>query len=495
MNTQSYLATYAGIITAAANAYGAPVKLPAVEKPNILFIFADDFSYEAIGALGKTCVKTPNLDRLMNSGVLFTHAYNMGSWTPAVCAASRSMLNSGMMVNRCQEGLMKHPTWSELMHDGGYKTYFTGKWHVPKIKTPRFDVVRHVRPGMPNQTPEGYNRPKNEEDYKNGWKPWDKSKGGYWKGGTHWTVVVGNDAEDFLNDAEKQDKPFFIYLAFNAAHDPRQSPKKYIDMYPLEKIKLPKNFEKENKYKDGMGCPARLRDERLAPFPRTEYSIKVNRQEYYAAITFMDEQVGRILDNLEKSGKADSTYIIFTTDQGLSVGHHGLMGKQNFFDPAARVPFFIAGPGIPKGEKIDTPIYLQDAMPTVLQLAGINVPDWVEFKSILPLIEGKPTQHYTEIYGKYLHYQRMIQKGDYKLIAYPMIKQFLLFNMKKDPDEMNNLADNPEYATLLASMKNDLKELMKQMGDSLNLDNPEPPPTKKRHRKKKKTGIPKGSDA
>lgn len=453
------------------------------QKPNVLFIFADDQTYEAIGALGNTVVKTPNLDKLLHNGVHFTHAYNMGAWGGAVCVASRAMLNSGKFVNRSQQGLKDNPHWSELMHDAGYQTYMTGKWHVPGVKVPKFDVVKDVRPGMPKQTKEGYNRPKDEEDYKNGWKPWDTSKGGFWKGGIHWSQVVADNSIKFLEQAAKEDKPFFMYLAFNAPHDPRQAPKEYVDMYPLDSIKVPKNFLKEYPYKDAIGCSARLRDEKLAPFPRTEYAVKVQRQEYYAAVTYMDHQIGRILDALEKSGKADNTYIIFTADHGLSVGHHGLIGKQNMYDHSMRVPFFIDGPGIKKGSKNDAVIYLQDVMPTTLALAGVKKPEWVEFKSLLPLLNGETKSHYECIYGMYKNKQRMIVKGDYKLIIYPFAKKVRLFNMKKDPEEMNDLADNPEYSEILTGLNKDFKELQKEMDDKLDLDNPQP--LKKRKKKKK----------
>ncbi len=138
----------------------------AAEKPNVMFIFADDQTFESIGVYGLTEVKTPNLDRLVERGVSFTHAYNMGAWGGAVCVASRAMLNSGAFVNRAQETIKTNSQWSEMMKGAGYTTYMTGKWHVPG--EPRFDVVKDVRPGMPNQTPQGYNRPKDEQDYKTG---------------------------------------------------------------------------------------------------------------------------------------------------------------------------------------------------------------------------------------------------------------------------------------------------------------------------------------
>jgi arylsulfatase A-like enzyme len=165
-----------------------------------------------------------------------------------------------------------------------------------------------------------------------------------------------------------------MYIAFNAPHDPRQSPKEYVDRYPLDRISMPRSFVPEYPFNEAMASGRKLRDEKLAPFPRTEYSVKVNRQEYYAIITHMDDQIGRILDALEKSGQADNTYLFFSADHGLAVGRHGLMGKQNLFDHSVRVPLMLVGPGVPAGEKRDASVYLQDIMATSLELAGAERP-------------------------------------------------------------------------------------------------------------------------
>lgn len=440
----------------------------AANKPNIIFIFADDLSYEAVGISGRTEVKTPHIDSIAKNGANFLRSYNMGAWNGAVCMASRAMLNSGAFVNRAQNAIKKKPHWSQLMKQAGYKTYMTGKWHV--AGKPRFDVVKDARPGMPKQTPSGYNRPKSPEDYQKGWKPWDKSKGGYWEGGTHWSEIVADQSVDFIKQAAKEDKPFFMYLAFNAPHDARQAPKEYIDMYPLDSLSVPKNFLSEYPYKDAIGCSASLRDEKLAPFPRSHYAVKVHRQEYFAITTHMDDQIGRILKALKASGKADNTYVIFTSDHGLAVGHHGLIGKQNMYDHSMRVPFFISGPGIKKGTRNSQAIYLQDAMATSLDIAGIKKPAHVEFQSVLPLLKGKKTQ-LKSIFGKYIDDQRMIQKGKWKLIIYPKAsKKFRLFNMAKDTEEMNDLADNPEYAKILEKLKSEFVDLQKEMDDKLKIN-------------------------
>ena len=448
---------------------------PESEKPNILFIFADDQCFETIRAFGLDEIQTPNLDRLVKRGVTFSHAYNMGAWHGAVCVASRTMLNTGRFLwhakeiePRLRQEAAQGRLWSQYMAGAGYDTYMSGKWHV-KIDPPRiFQNVVNVRPGMPNQTPEGYDRPKKGEP--DPWKPWDESRGGYWKGGKHWSEVLADDAESFLQQAAGRSNPFFMYLAFNAPHDPRQSPKEYVERYPLKGIAVPENYLPLYPDKDAIGCGERLRDERLAPFPRTEYAVKVHRQEYYAIITHMDTVIGRILDELENTGKADNTYIFFTADHGLACGHHGLLGKQNMYDHSVRVPLIAVGPGVEGNTKIDVPVYLQDIMPSSLDLAGVSIPEQVQFKSLMPLIRGEREQSYDAIYGGYMSLQRMVTEGDYKMLYYPKIEKTKLFNLKNDPKEMIDLAGEPGAASRIAKLKETLRRLQKETGDTLPIE-------------------------
>ena len=443
------------------------------EQPNILFIFADDQAFDMINALGNKEVQTPNLDRLVKQGVTFTHAYNQGAWHGAVCVASRTMLNTGRFLWEAQQlepELKKEQAeerfWSQYMKSAGYETYMSGKWHVTDIDpVDIFDNVKDVRPGMPNQTPEGYDRPNEGEPDE--WRPWDKSKEGYWKGGRHWSEVLGDNALGFIDQAAVKTKPFFMYLAFNAPHDPRQSPKEYVDRYPVKDIKVPGNFLPDYPYKEEIGCGTALRDERLAPFPRTEYAVKVHLQEYYAIITHLDDQVGRILDALEASGKADDTIIFFTADHGLAVGHHGLMGKQNMFDHSVRVPLFVSGCGIPVDRKIDPAVYLQDIMPTTLELAGVRIPKHIRFKSLLPLITGKRQSSYSHIFGGYMHLQRMICDGKFKLIRYPEIDKTILYDLQTDPEEMHDLAQDVKYAQVVKELRSKLFALQQEYSDPL----------------------------
>lgn len=454
----------------------------AGSQPNILFLFADDFTYEAVRAFGHTDIDTPNLDRLVARSTTFSHAYNMGSWSGAVCVASRTMLITGRSVWDAQ-GVYRTTKkereagvlWPQLLQKSGYRTYMSGKWHITANATKCFDVTRNIRPGMPPTVEASYNRPPAKG--KDPWDPTDTSLGGFWEGGKHWSEVTADDAIDFLGETAQGSQPAFFYIAFNAPHDPRQSPQEYLDRFPVERIKLPQPFLPEYPHSEEIGSGRSLRDERLAPFPRTERAVKVHRREYYAIIAHLDKQIGRILDALEVSGRADNTWIFFTADHGLAVGHHGLMGKQNQYDHSIRVPFFVAGPGVAAGVTNPTPIYLQDVMPTTLELAGAERPEHVFFKSLLPQLDSQvddtPTP-YESIYGGFLNLQRSVSHDGWKLIAYPKANMLRLYNLTDDPTESVDLADKPKYATQLADLFGRLVALQHELGDTLDLSSLRP---------------------
>jgi len=449
--------------------------LAAAEKPNILFLFADDQCHETIRALGHTDIDTPNLDRLVARGTTFTHAFNMGSWSGAVCVASRTMLVTGRTVWRAGTIYEGKNTdfereagrlWPQRMAKAGYETYFTGKWHIKTDAAKCFDHSANIRGGMPKDVPAGYNRPLAGKP--DPWSPSDPDFGGFWEGGKHWSEVVGDDATGFLGKAAESGKPFFMYIAFNAPHDPRQSPKEYLDRYPLDRIQVPENFLPEYPHKDAIGCGPGLRDEKLAPFPRDEHAVKVHRQEYYAIITHMDAQIGRILDALEASGEAENTWIFFTADHGLAVGHHGLFGKQNLYEHSLRVPFIVKGPGVNAGAKIDAPIYLQSVMATALDLAGADR-EGVEFASVRPLLarEGNGLE---AVYGAYLDLQRAVIDDGWKLILYPKAKVARLYHLQKDPMEMTDLATDPAHVDRKRALFAKLRELQNELEDKLDLE-------------------------
>jgi arylsulfatase A-like enzyme len=473
----SLLAAATICFTQATTVAQAPAKKPvrqAQDKPNILFIFADDMAWEGVRACSGIDIDTPHLDRLAGRGTIFTHAYNSGAWHGAVCVASRTMLNTGLQLwdakhhekNLKKEYQEKGRTWSQRLSKAGYTTCFAGKWHV-KMDPPKiFDITRNIRPGMPGTVGKAYNRP--IEGQPDPWNPADPSVGGFWKGGKHWSEVLADDFETMLDQVKDGGKPWFMYIAFNAPHDPRQSPREHLDKYPLKRIKLPADYQPIYPHCEEMGAGRKLRDERLAPFPRTPFAVKTHRREYFALISHTDAQIGRILAALEKSGLADNTIIAFTADHGLACGHHGLLGKQNMYDHSVRVPFLIAGPNIPSKKKVSAPVYLQDIMPTSLELAGAGVDDDIAFSSVLPHLTGKGKLR-PAIFGAYMESQRMVTSGNKKLILYPKAKVARLFDLASDPLEKSDLIGRPDALKTARSLFKTLQGLQKKHGDNLDL--------------------------
>lgn len=450
-------------------------------KPNVVLILTDDQAVDTIAAakvwgVDSSVIQTPNMDRLFREGTSFTQCYNPGAWHGAVCVASRSMLNTGKFLwycrdaekNRFKDLVDTKRFWSQRMHDAGYETFLFGKWHVEAPAEKLFDHVIHLRPGMAPTVKSAYQRP--VEGKEDAWKPWDTRNGGYWSGGKHWSEVLADDATASILKAAASKKPFFMYLAFNAPHDPRQCPQEFIEKYPLEKVPVPENFLPENPHVDAMGLgpkgPKGMRDENLAPYPRTPFAVKTHRREYQAMVTHLDVQIGRILDALDQSGAAENTHVILTSDHGLALGRHGLLGKQNLYEHSLRTPFILRGPGIPKNQRLATRIYLQDAMATALDIAGADSKD-LDFKSVLPLIRGERNIQHQPIYAAFSpDRQRAVIDGNLKLIVYPMDKTALLFDLENDPLEMNELTGRTEDKKRLFRKMIDLQA---QLGDPLDL--------------------------
>ena len=215
----------------------------------------------------------------------------------------------------------------------------------------------------------------------------------------------------------------------------------YLDRYPPEEVELPANYMPEHPFDNGQLV---IRDEQLAPTPRTEEEIRRHIAEYYAMITHLDDAVGRVVAKLKAAGDYENTLIVFAGDNGLAVGCHGLMGKQNLYDHSVRVPLVLAGPGVPKGEASDALCYLTDLYATLCDLTGLETPASVEGPSLAPTLGGGEAPR-SELLLAYRHIQRAIREERGKYIEYRVAdkRTCQLFDLQEDPDEMNNLAETP----------------------------------------------------
>jgi arylsulfatase A-like enzyme len=478
MDRRTFLALMPAALAAGESLSAVVPEGASSARPNFLFLIADDLTFRSIQSISNPEVHTPNLDRLAASGCTFTHASHQGSWSPAVCVPSRTMLNTGLSGFRAQKQADDVPTWGQTLGRAGYDTYLCGKWHLdPTMLQRSFREMGPVGPGMFDSTPENgaaYNRPSSG----NTWEPDDETLRGHWlhtdlwKNETpdhieHADSIYADQAAGYLkNQLSKRSNPFFMYVGFNSPHDPRQSPKEYLDLYPQEKIEIPPNYLPVHPFDQG---DSRIRDEVLAPFPRTREAVQLHRREYYALITYLDAQIGRILDALEQSGRAANTFVILTADHGLAVGEHGLMGKQNMYDCSTRMPLLIAGPGVARGSRVDALVYQHSMFATTCELAGVPVPKSVEFPSLVPLLQGKKVLLHDAVFCYYLNYQRSVRTSRYKLIVYPQIHRAQLFDLTEDPWEIHDRADDPALASVKQELITRLSKYQAELGDTLNL--------------------------
>lgn len=429
-------------------------------RPNVLLIFMDDMTH---WALRSDQVITPNLDRLRNRGTTFTHAFNQGSMNEAVCLPARQMLLSGLTVFHADRRFLDVPRLGRALTDAGYDTYFTGKWHnEPEALHADYATVGPWGGSMFDSTEvkgQAYYRPSPG----NMWDPADTSLGGHWlklpdgrvqHSSERWTEV----ALDFLAKPH-EDQPFFLHLAYHAPHDPRQAPAEYLALYEPSEIELPPNFMAAHPFDNG---ELDVRDEWLAPLPRTPEAIQVHRHEYFAILTHVDAQIGRVLDAID----LENTLVVFSGDHGLALGEHGLLGKQNPYDHSIRVPLVLAGPGVPEGATQDALVYSGSIYPTICGLLGVPAPEHIEFDSLVGLL-GDATDRQGEVFGAYKTYQRLVRTQRHKLIEYPGRSHHQLFDLDQDPWELDNRYDDAELAVVREELTQRLRALQDDLDDPL----------------------------
>lgn len=474
------------------------------KRPNILFILVDDQSPFDLKAYNpKSPLDSPNLDRLAAEGMVFEGAYHMGSFSGAVCTPSRHMIMSGRTVwhlpiapwgkKTCPPNLEQN-TIPAVFNRAGYATMRTCKQGNSYEAANRLFTVRH-----------------------------DASKrGGDDQSGSTWH---GDRVMDYLNTREtsKDTKPFLIYYGFSHPHDTRDGRPELLAKYGAtnhsdpnslpslhsKQPPLPPNYLAAHPFDT---THSDVRDEKQVSGvwnKRDEASIRNELGREMACSENIDIQIGRVLQKLEQTGELDNTYIIYTADHGISIGRHGLMGKQNLYQHTWRVPFIVKGPGIKPGSRVEGNIYLLDVLTSLCDLAGITPPESNEGLSFKPVLLGqKPTVRDT-LYGAYSGGSkpgmRTIKNGDWKLIQYEALDRSVmetqLFDLSKNPDELlpehgqPNLAKDPAHAAKLAEMQGLLLAEMRRLEDPWRFTNqpsdnlPPPPaaPAKQGKGKAKKT--------
>lgn len=447
------------------------IALAAATPPNIIFLLSDDRRPDTIAALGNTVIKTPHLDSLVAAGVSFSRAVS----PEPLCYPSRAEILTG--TGRFRNGVRAGggntidpslATWAGTLRAAGHHTWYVGKWH---------------NDGRP--TTRGYEESKGL--YRGGggkwWKDHVDGNGQPVTGYMGW-VFQSDEGEKYpelgvgltpdisakFADAaiefigRKHEKPYFLHVNFTAPHDPLFMPPGYEDKYDPADMPFPENFAPVHPFDHGN---LDGRDEKVLPAPRTEAMVRKDLALYYAVISHLDAQVGRILEALDASGERDNTIIIYSSDHGLAMGSHGIRGKQNMYEHTVNVPLIMAGPGIPRGKRSDAQCYLRDLFPTTCDLAGVNVPATVEGKSLRPVLSGETESVHDGIFGHYGDVQRMIRTDRWKLIHYPKVDRWQLFDLKADPREMKNLVDTAMQDATVSELRARLVAWQKSVGDPL----------------------------
>lgn len=405
------------------SASGLAAQRPA-QKPNIILFVSDDHQADALSFLGHKHVRTPHLNSVFSQGVFFKNAYVFGANQTSVCAPARTQLHSGRNLYHWaqRQAASKNPNeycLAQAFRAAGYITARSGKAvNVPaplceefhsNVMNSRIPVNVHV-----------------------------------------------DNAVAFLNEhAGKQ--PFFLAVEPRIPHAPYPTIDKHLTHYLKRNIELPANFAERHPIQGIAGI-----DETSGVDERRALE---DRARYYASIAYMDEEFGRLLAALNKSGQRENTILVFAGDNGYSLGEHGLTGKANLYEKGGmHIPLTFAGPGIAKGMTAAF-AYMMDIFPTLCDLAGVAIPSQLDGRSLRPVLVNPKKQSRETLHTAYLDSQRAIRDQRWKLLRFPKLDKTLLFDLESDPHEMRDLAGDPAQASRIQKMRAQLATACKQAGD------------------------------
>lgn len=445
------------------------------EKPNLLYVFADQLRADALGYAGNTIVNTPNIDRLRHEGVLFTNATTVSP----VCAAYRASLltgkytsSTGMVINEIRMN-PNHHCIGHVLGEGGYQQAYIGKWHLWANSTDHTSMENHFVPPGPHRL--GFD--------------------GYWAAYNFWheyyrafyfeNDFVRHDVDGYEPDVQTdlaidqlrqfttQKAPFSLFLSYGTPHDPwtqANVPEEYYAMFRDVDIPFPETWsDTPDQYMDRFKDP----DWWLKEFkPRFIGTLRV----YYAMIANLDWNIGRLLDTLDELGLRDNTVVVFTSDHGEMFGAHGRTQKMIFYDEAVRVPFLMRWPGqISPNSSADVCLNTPDIMPTLLSLMNLPLPDRVEGMDLAHCALGQegpePDAAFLQGMGHTYLWRdgfewRALRDKEFTYAVYQVDGSELLFRNTADPFQRTNLIRDPNYQSVLSTFRTMLKQRMNALNDT-----------------------------
>lgn len=446
------------------------------KKPNILFILSDDQGAWATNCCGTPELNTPNIDRIADKGMLMENFFCVSP----VCSPARASLLTGTIPSshgvldwlaagnldkdRWQKQAAENPyggyrnehkpiqylagktTYTDVLTQNGYTCALSGKWHLGDSVTPQHGFKYWYTIGQGGCL---YYHPDMVENQ-------DITV----EHGKYVTDLITDRAMEFLGDLTSKEEPFYLSVHYTAPHSPwgaEHHPKEFIDMYDDCKFE---SIPDVPDHKWGTCDP-------VYGTPKRHENLR----GYFAAVSAMDKGIGQILDKLEETGKADDTIVIFTADNGMNMGHHGIWGKgngtrpMNMYDTSVKVPFIISYPSlIEKGQRCKAMVSAYDFFPTLLDILNLDDSMLARLpgKSFLPALEGQEMSNDSVVVFDEYGPVRMIRSKDYKFIARYPYGDNEFYDLNNDPGEDNNLIDDEKYADLILSMRRNLEKWFNQ---------------------------------
>ena len=445
-------------------------------RPNIFLIMSDQQRFDTVGAWGYDYMHTPAQDRLVEQGVSFRSAYCPG----ATCIATRAAMFTGMYAHNTGvysfHNWAHQRTWVHDLRDAGYLCANIGKMHI----SPRDDMsafhdrvivenptnLTHWRGGVDDDwgkflAHHGHERPNHRQNTDPQWHR--KFQGAPWhlEERFHSDVFIGDAALSWINNW-RGDEPIFLQIGFTGPHDPYDPLPRHLALY--DEVDVPAPTVREGEHDDNPpqhraqleAFANNTKESRIDLRTASPEDIARMRKHYYANITTVDEKIGQVIDALKARGWLENSLLIFCSDHGDMVGDHGLMYKWLMFDEIVHVPLMMVYTGADRvPRQVDDLVSLIDVGPTILDVAGIEIPRHLEGRSLMPYLTGAETEPRQYVFSED-NYLTMIRSETHKLVYYTSQPYGELYDLRADPDELHNKWDDPAFATIKAELISDL---------------------------------------